>query len=95
MLVYLTTFSITKMILRDTTSWEVTIECCKMWKQPTLIHFIVILWYFQSFIYSPTDALVSYLRNNIKISTQIYIKTAPTCFGVITSSSGSVLIRAY
>ena len=43
-------------------------------------------------VYSPTDALVSCLKNNIKI----YIKTAPTCFGVtVTPSSGSALIRAY
>jgi hypothetical protein len=33
---------------------------------------------YQSFIYSPTDAPVSCLKNGIKI----YIKTAPTCFGV-------------
>ena len=45
----------------------------------------------QSFIYSPTDAPVSCLKNN----TKIYIKTAPTCFGVtVTPSSGSTLIRA-
>jgi hypothetical protein len=37
--------------------------------------------------YSPTDAQVSCLKNNIKI----YIKTAPTCFGAVTPSSGSVL----
>jgi len=42
---------------------------------------------YQSFIYSPTDALVSCLKNNIKI----YIKTAPTCFGAVTPSSGSAL----
>ena len=50
-------------------------------------------WYYQNIIYSPTDAPVSYLKkNNIKI----YIKTAPTCFGVtVTPSSGSALIRAY
>jgi len=36
------------------------------------------------------------LKNNIKIYIKIYIKTAPTPFGVtVTSSSGSVLIRAY
>jgi hypothetical protein len=40
-----------------------------------------------SFIYSPTDAPVSCLKNNIKI----YIKTAPTYFGVVTPSSGSAL----
>jgi len=48
--------------------------------------------YSQSFIYSPTDSLVSCLKNNIKI----YIKTASTCFGVtVTPSSGSALICAY
>jgi hypothetical protein len=31
------------------------------------------------------------LKNNIKI----YIKTAPTCFGAVTPSSGSALIRDY
>jgi hypothetical protein len=46
--------------------------------------------YEQSFIYSPTDPLVSCLKNNIKI----YIKTAPTCFGAVTPPSGSALIRA-
>jgi hypothetical protein len=34
--------------------------------------------------------IVSFLKNNIKI----YIKTAPTCFGAVTPSSGSPLIRA-
>ena len=52
-------------------------------------------WYYQSFIYSPTDALVSCpppKKNNIKI----YIKTAPTCFGVtVTPSSWSALVCAY
>jgi len=37
--------------------------------------------------YSPTDAPVNCLNNNIKID----IKTAPTCFGVVTPSSGSAL----
>jgi hypothetical protein len=45
----------------------------------------------QRFIYSPTDALVSCLKDNIKI----YIKTAPTNFGTVKLSSGSELIRAY
>ena len=36
------------------------------------------------------------LKNNIKIYIKIYIKTAPTCFGVtVTPSSGSPLICAY
>ena len=38
--------------------------------------------YYQNFIYSPTDALISCLKNNIKIYIKMYIKTAPTCFGV-------------
>ena len=38
-------------------------------------------------MYSPTDVLVNCLKNNIKI----YIKTAPTCFGAVTPSSGSAL----
>jgi hypothetical protein len=39
----------------------------------------------QSIIYSPNDALVRCLRNNIKI----YIKTTPTYFGVtVTTSPG-------
>jgi len=51
-----------------------------------------ILFLDQSFIYSPTDAPVVVLKNNIKI----YIKTASTYFGVtVTPSSGSTLIHAY
>ena len=47
-------------------------------------------FYYQSFIYSPTDEPVSCLKNNIKIYIKICIKTAPTCFGVtVTPSSGS------
>ena len=43
-------------------------------------------------IYSPTDAVVSWTKNNIKIC----IKTAPTCFGdTVIPSSGSALIRDY
>jgi hypothetical protein len=38
--------------------------------------------------YSPTDAQVNCLKNNIKI----YIKIAPTCFGAVTPSSGSALL---
>jgi hypothetical protein len=46
---------------------------------------------YQSFIYSPTDAQLNCLKNNIKICIKIYIKIAPTCFGAITPSSGSAL----
>jgi hypothetical protein len=37
--------------------------------------------------YSPTDTQVKCLKNNI----EIYTKTAPTCFGAVTPSSGSAL----
>ena len=53
-------------------------------------------WYYQTFIYSPTDALVSCLKNNVNIYIKIYIKTIPTYFGVtVTPSSGRALICAY
>jgi hypothetical protein len=48
-----------------------------------------------NFVYSPTDALVSCLKNHIKIYIKIYVKTAPTCFGAVPPSSGNALIRAY
>ena len=38
---------------------------------------------YPSFIYSPTDALVSCLKKKIlKFTSKFYITTAPTCFGV-------------
>jgi len=40
----------------------------------------------QSFIYSPTDALVSCLKININIYIKIHIKTSPTYFGAVTPS---------
>jgi len=40
-------------------------------------------------LYSPTDAQVNCLINNFKIDIKIYIKTAPTCFGTVTPSSGA------
>jgi hypothetical protein len=44
------------------------------------------------FFYSPTDAQVNCLKNNLKIDIKIEIKTAPTCFGAVTQSSGSALL---
>jgi hypothetical protein len=38
------------------------------------------MWDYQRFIYSPTETQVSCIKNNINI----YIKTAPTCFGAVT-----------
>jgi hypothetical protein len=35
---------------------------------------------------------VNGLKNNVKIYTKIDIKTAPTCFGAVTPSSGSALL---
>jgi len=46
------------------------------------------------FFYSPTDALVSYHKNNIKIYVKICIQAAPTCFGAVTPSSGSALMHS-
>ena len=45
----------------------------------------------QSF-YSPNDAKVNCLKNNFKIYIKFDIKTAPTCFGAVTPSSGSALL---
>jgi hypothetical protein len=42
--------------------------------------------------YSPTDVQVNSLKNNFKIYIEIDIKTAPTCFGAVTPSSGSALV---
>jgi hypothetical protein len=42
--------------------------------------------------YSPTDAQVNCLKNNLKICIKIDIETAPTCFGEVTLSSGSALL---
>jgi hypothetical protein len=51
-------------------------------------------WYYKSFIYSRTDPQLGCLKKNIKIYIKIYIKRAPTCFGVAgTPSSGSELVR--
>jgi len=44
------------------------------------------------FFYSPTDAQVNCLKNYFKIHIKIDIKTAPTCFGAVTPSSGSALL---
>jgi len=43
--------------------------------------------------YSPTDAQVNCLENSFKIYIKIYIKTASTCFGAFTPSSGSALFE--
>jgi hypothetical protein len=44
------------------------------------------------FFYSPTDARVNCLKNNFKLYIKIYIKTAATCLGAVTPSSGSALL---
>ena len=55
-----------------------------------LYHLYRASWYYQSFIYSPIDALVSCLTNN-----KIYIKTAPTYFGfTVKPLSRSALVYA-
>jgi len=47
---------------------------------------------FSKFFNSPTDAQVNCLKNNFKIYIKISIKTAATCFGTVTPSSGSALL---
>jgi hypothetical protein len=42
--------------------------------------------------FSQTDAQLNCLKNNFQFYTKIYIKTAPTCFGAVTPSSGSALL---
>jgi len=44
------------------------------------------------FFYSPTDAQLNCLNTNFKMYIKIDIKTAPTCFGAVTPSSGSALL---
>jgi len=41
--------------------------------------------------YLPTDAQLNCLKNNFRIYIKIDIKTAPTCFGAVSPSSGSAL----
>ena len=41
--------------------------------------------------FSPTDAQVNCLKNKFNIYFKIIIKTAPTCFGAVISSSGIAL----
>jgi hypothetical protein len=41
----------------------------------------------------PTDAQVDCLKDSFKMYFTIYIKTAPTCFGAGTPSSGSALFE--
>jgi hypothetical protein len=50
------------------------------------------IFIFSKFFCSPTDAQVNCLKNNFKIYIKIDIKTAPTCFGAVTPSSGSPLL---
>jgi hypothetical protein len=42
--------------------------------------------------YSPTGAQLNCLKTNFKIYIKIDIKTAPTCFGAVTPSSGNALL---
>jgi len=44
------------------------------------------------FFYSPTDAPVNCVKNHFKIYIEIDNKTAPTYFGAVAPSSGSVLL---
>jgi hypothetical protein len=61
MFVYLTTFSITKMILRDTVRWSVTSEYYNMWKQAAVTRSKVLLWHLFEGI-EETSKSLSHLR---------------------------------
>jgi len=50
--------------------------------------FIIKVWFIHQLMYK-WDVLKTILKF------KIYIKTAPTCFGTVTPSSGSELLRAY
>ena len=67
-------------------------QCCDNFHiRPTHLDIIKV-----SFIHKLMHQWVVLKKNNIKINIKIYVKIAPTCFGVaVTPSSGSVLIRAY
>jgi hypothetical protein len=47
----------------------------------------------EGFFIHQTDAQVNCFKNNFKIYIKINIKTAPTYFGAVTPSSGSVLAK--
>jgi hypothetical protein len=49
-------------------------------------------FYLIKVFFSPTDAQVNCLKINFTICIKIDIKTAPTCFGAVTPSSGSALL---
>jgi hypothetical protein len=78
--------------LCNTSCW-VTAFITHKWNKS--VHATAIPWiYYQSFFYSPTDAQVNFLKNNFKIYIKINIKTAPTCFGAVTPSSGSACLAS-
>ena len=54
--------------------------------------FVPCIFILPKFFYSPTDAQVNCLENSFKIYSKIDIKTAVTCFGAVTPSSGSALL---
>jgi hypothetical protein len=62
-------------------------RCCNI-LGTLLVNGMSIVQKLSKFFYSPTDTQVNCLKNNFKI----YIKTAPTCLGAVTPSSGSALL---
>jgi len=69
-------------------------------KYKTSLHYIIHLKNFHihtvhldtiKVFYSPTDAQLNCLKNNIKIYIKMNIKTTPTYFGAVTPLSGSAL----
>jgi hypothetical protein len=57
------------------------------------VHTVQNLDIIKVFFNSPTEAQVNCLKNNFKIYIKIYMKTAPTCFGAVTPSSGRAIFE--
>ena len=83
-----TAFEVRQRILFDSVS--TTLRVNKFGPPPTYIPCSILI--LSKLFYSPTDTLVNCLKNNFKICIKINNKTAPTCFGVVTPSSGSALM---
>ena len=48
--------------------------------------------YLSKIFYSPTESQLNCLKNMFSIYIKIGIKTAPTCFGAVTPSSGNAIL---
>ena len=83
-------YKIERWVVKETGRWKLDIWICGRERENFGLDCEVFFIY-QSVFYAPTDTLVRCLKNNITI----YIKTAPTYFGVVTPASGRTLICPY